>query len=508
MLNGFFVLCCLCQNALRVHHFCNSMNTVATWFMLFPKGHWWKKASLILQFRPESNAEKSGSHQFTSSAGFSNPHPRQNKKKLANKTIYEDVFRFKTSTLPYKLFRSNHLGQFFRFLKKHSRIKTTKHKTMAFTHQKSTQKSKQNKQKSKSKQNKFPNKTTQNKTKLRLQANKIQNTKNNKHTKKIQSNKIPNTKKNKQQNHKPFSLWVHISEFPGNSPPWWLCIAKAHCLSCNFRCLQSINLWTTRETRCPKTKASVTKTENNGRKENSVGIAEADSFPKEPTRKKQQPRNKQKTPIQKNQPQGKPSKLCHLRMVVSKKSPTGPTERRPKPEYLFLARSQLTKVGSVGIRSHSIFDGLQQRFGWTWYGLKVDCYHFHARLNPIPNGIHTHCSSNPLLYLSIGESAGGSIRYQVGSVFVQRGSIILFTYIPHTMFGHRWIQWSAEYWSLLDGTTYSALKASVLWILRCFWRSTIAVNQFWMFLLFEHSGRLRWGENAICGCVSYHLGCA
>ena len=41
----------------------------------------------------------------------------------------------------------------------------------------------------------------------------------------------------------------------------------------------------------------------------------------------------------------------------SKKSPTGPTEWTPKPENL-IARSQLTKVRSVGIRSHSVFDGL------------------------------------------------------------------------------------------------------------------------------------------------------
>ena len=73
-----------------------------------------KKASLILQFRPESNAEipitslKSlGRISSRLSQGFSHPHHRQNKKKLANKTIYENVFRFKTSTtslqpLPFK----------------------------------------------------------------------------------------------------------------------------------------------------------------------------------------------------------------------------------------------------------------------------------------------------------------------------------------------------------------------------------------------------------------------
>ena len=41
---------------------------------------------------------------------------------------------------------------------------------------------------------------------------------------------------------------------------------------------------------------------------------------------------------------------------VSKKSPTGPTERTPKPEYL-IARSQLTERGPL-VRSHSIFDGM------------------------------------------------------------------------------------------------------------------------------------------------------
>ena len=41
---------------------------------------------------------------------------------------------------------------------------------------------------------------------------------------------------------------------------------------------------------------------------------------------------------------------------MSKKSPTGPTERTPKPEYV-IARSQFT-WGSVEIRSHSIFDGI------------------------------------------------------------------------------------------------------------------------------------------------------
>ena len=34
-------------------------------------------------------------------------------------------------------------------------------------------------------------------------------------------------------------------------------------------------------------------------------------------------------------------------MDISKKSPTGPTERTPKPEYL-IARSQLTERGPLG----------------------------------------------------------------------------------------------------------------------------------------------------------------
>ena len=38
----------------------------------------------------------------------------------------------------------------------------------------------------------------------------------------------------------------------------------------------------------------------------------------------------------------------------SKKSPTGPTERTPKPEYLIVL--QLTERGPL-VRSHSIFDG-------------------------------------------------------------------------------------------------------------------------------------------------------
>ena len=46
---------------------------------------------------------------------------------------------------------------------------------------------------------------------------------------------------------------------------------------------------------------------------------------------------------------------------LSKKSPTGPTKKRtPKPEDL-IARSQLTS-GSVGIRSHLIFDGTYHPF--------------------------------------------------------------------------------------------------------------------------------------------------
>ena len=44
------------------------------------------------------------------------------------------------------------------------------------------------------------------------------------------------------------------------------------------------------------------------------------------------------------------------RNAVSKKSPTGPTERTPKkPEY-HIARSQLTEQGPL-VRSYSIFDG-------------------------------------------------------------------------------------------------------------------------------------------------------
>lgn len=268
MLNGFFVLCCFCRMHWEFTPFCNSMNTVATatWFMFFPEGHWWKKgfthspiSSRIKCRNSHHFPEKSGSHQFTSFAGFSNPRPRQNKKKLANKTIYEDVFKFKTSTLPYKLFRSNHLGQFFQVSQK--TFPYQNNKTMAFTHQKSTQQSKQNKTK----------KANPNKTNFRTKQPKTKHNSDSKQTK-FKTQKTTNTQKrsksNKFQTHRKkktsnkttslFSLWVHISELPGVSPPWWLCITKAHCLSCNFRCLQSIHLWTTRETRCPKTKASVT----------------------------------------------------------------------------------------------------------------------------------------------------------------------------------------------------------------------------------------------------------
>ena len=41
----------------------------------------------------------------------------------------------------------------------------------------------------------------------------------------------------------------------------------------------------------------------------------------------------------------------------SKKSPTGSTERTPQPECLIALYSNLLFTGSVGIRSHSIFDG-------------------------------------------------------------------------------------------------------------------------------------------------------
>ena len=46
-------------------------------------------------------------------------------------------------------------------------------------------------------------------------------------------------------------------------------------------------------------------------------------------------------------------------MDFSKKSPTGPTELTPKKrEYLIALSRNLLGPGSVGIRSHSIFDGI------------------------------------------------------------------------------------------------------------------------------------------------------
>ena len=48
---------------------------------------------------------------------------------------------------------------------------------------------------------------------------------------------------------------------------------------------------------------------------------------------------------------------------ISKKSPTGLTEWTPKPEYLLALATYWS--GSVGIRSHSIFDGIEYlNFNW------------------------------------------------------------------------------------------------------------------------------------------------
>lgn len=269
MLNGFFVLCCLCQNAQRVHPFLQLHEYSGYLIHVLPqRALMKKKASLILQFRPESNAEipitslKSlGRISSRLSQGFSHPHHRQNRKKLANKTIYEDVFRFKTSTtslqpLPFKppraIFQvSQKTFPYQNNKTQNNGIHTPKKHTKIQTKQ-NIQNTNPNKTKFQTKQNSDSKQTPQKKT-----INKSTAT-SSKH------NKPKRTKKNTSL----FSLWVHISEVSGVSPPWWLCITKAHCLSCSFRCLQSINLWTTRETRCPKTKASVTKTENNGRKEN------------------------------------------------------------------------------------------------------------------------------------------------------------------------------------------------------------------------------------------------
>ena len=47
----------------------------------------------------------------------------------------------------------------------------------------------------------------------------------------------------------------------------------------------------------------------------------------------------------------------------SKKSPTGPTERTPKPEYL-IARSQLTERGPLGFGPIQFFDGIMLRYNY------------------------------------------------------------------------------------------------------------------------------------------------
>ena len=53
--------------------------------------------------------------------------------------------------------------------------------------------------------------------------------------------------------------------------------------------------------------------------------------------------------------------LAHFFNLFSKKFPTGPIEWTPKkPEYL-IARIATYGTGSVGIRSHSIFDGFLTR---------------------------------------------------------------------------------------------------------------------------------------------------
>ena len=48
---------------------------------------------------------------------------------------------------------------------------------------------------------------------------------------------------------------------------------------------------------------------------------------------------------------------CPRNSIFSKKSPTGPTEQTPRPEYLIARPLNLLFTVSVGIRSHSIFDG-------------------------------------------------------------------------------------------------------------------------------------------------------
>ena len=53
---------------------------------------------------------------------------------------------------------------------------------------------------------------------------------------------------------------------------------------------------------------------------------------------------------------------------VSKKSPTGPTERTPKPEYLI---ALATYLGGPLVRSHSIFDG---EFHPVWSFIFITIY--------------------------------------------------------------------------------------------------------------------------------------
>lgn len=135
MLNGFFVLCCFCRMHWEFTPFCNSMNTVATatWFMFFPEGHWWKKASLILQFRPESNAEipitslKSlGRINSHLSQDFPIPAPDKTRKNWLTRPYMRMSSNSKPPHFPTNSSVQTTSGNFFRFLKKHSRIKTTK----------------------------------------------------------------------------------------------------------------------------------------------------------------------------------------------------------------------------------------------------------------------------------------------------------------------------------------------------------------------------------------------
>ena len=229
MLNGLFVLCCFCRNALRVHTFLQLHEYSGYLIHVIPQRALMKKgfthspiSSRIKCRNSPHFPEKSGSHQFTSFAGFSNPHPRQNKKQLANKTLTRPYMRMSSDSKPPHFLTNSSVqttsGNFSGFSKNipvskqqntkqwHSHTKKA-HKNPNKTKQtkkqiQTKQISKQNKTLTPSKQNSKHKKTT--KTQKRSKATRFQ-------TQKKTSNKTT-------RYHKPFSLWVHISEVSGSLP--------------------------------------------------------------------------------------------------------------------------------------------------------------------------------------------------------------------------------------------------------------------------------------------------